>query len=233
MLLSRLVYEAVKNVKYLDDTEFTLEAFRKGDFVDDLDYANSINNAFTPINEAIHRLSDLGKIRHRIATVEISTTTGTIDFSSVEEVVNHPIKEILSVFVYSNAGDDYITFPFREVGVNKIQLVGARLYAGISVNIEYIEDIPMFSLNDYNYPSTVYDETEDEESYRDVELRDYGINDTMASYIIEYTKGALFEPIAPEIANMHTTRAEQYFADLPIQQTSFYQKEIRKTHSIL
>lgn len=229
MKLSELVFNVVKNVKYMSDTEFTLDAFRQGDFDDDLDYANSINNAFLPINEAIHRLSDLGKIRHRIVSTGVPSSTGTIDFSGLEEVIEHPIKEILSVFIYSKNGDNYLTFPFREVSEAKVKLVNATVPANYAVYMEYVEDMKWFSKEDYDYSN--YDAA-DESSYTDVELKDYGISNTMASYIMEYSKGVLFEPIAPEIANMHITRAEQYFSDLPEQQTSFYQKEINKTYRI-
>ena len=67
MLLSQLVFQAVKNVKYIDDTDFNVDDFRIGTYIinRDLDYINSINNVFAPLNEAIHRLSDRGKIKNK------------------------------------------------------------------------------------------------------------------------------------------------------------------------
>ncbi len=79
MQLSKLVYEVVKNVKYLEDTGFTYEAFVRGEYDNDLDYKNSINNAFSPINEAIHRLSDRNKIKHKIELIGKANNNGIID----------------------------------------------------------------------------------------------------------------------------------------------------------
>ncbi len=54
----------------------------------------------------------------------------------------------------------------------------------------------------------------------------------MCSYIIEYAAGRLLEPIAPELANMHITRSEQYFDDLEEQQTPFSQNKITTKYRI-
>jgi len=40
------------------------------------------------------------------------------------------------------------------------------------------------------------------------------------------------EPIAPELANLHLTRAEQYFNDLDTRQTSFHQKQVTRKYRI-
>ena len=58
MKLSKLVYEVVKSVSFNDDTNFTYDGFIRGQYDNDFQYAVAINNAFTPISTAIHRLSD-------------------------------------------------------------------------------------------------------------------------------------------------------------------------------
>ena len=81
MKLSELVYECVKNVKYLDDPNFTYESFMLGDYDNDMDYSNSINNVFTPLNTAIHRLSDRRKIKNEIVFLGALPINRTFDIS--------------------------------------------------------------------------------------------------------------------------------------------------------
>ena len=69
MLLSRLVYNAIKSVKYLDDKNFTYDGFKKGDFDDDVDYSSEINNVYDSLNRVIHELSDAHKIPFKVAKV--------------------------------------------------------------------------------------------------------------------------------------------------------------------
>ena len=85
-----------------------------------------------------------------------------------------------------------------------------------------VQDIKRFNKSDF------YKRIDDEgnEEVKDIELKDYGITDTMTSYIIEFVKGLLLETIAPEMANMHRVYAEQYFDDLEEQQTLFNQNKV-------
>ena len=220
MQLSELVYNIVKNVKYLEDNNFSYEAFVQGDFDHDMDYANSINNAFTPLNEAIHRLSDLNKIKHKIEALSKPNNSGIIDLGPIA----YDIKTIINVFTISNG--DYSRVQYREFGRDKIMLLNYNPNA--DYYIEYMQDIKHFSRSDIY----VYEVENEMLEQHDVDLAKYGITNTMCSYIIEYCQGRLLEPIAPELANMHLTRAEQYFSDLDTQQTSFFQKSVKKTYRI-
>lgn len=216
MKLSQLAYNCVKGVKYLDDSSFTYEAFRRGDFDNDLDYSNSINNVFGALNRAVHRLSDLDKIPFKVAE-NIVPVDMVVDLSDL------PIKAIQSVFVF--VGDDYRRLDYREFGQGKIRLLGQ--FQPEKVNVEYSEDIKHFDSDDWKY-ETELDQEQDllVEEY-DIDLKkDYGISDTMCSYIEEYVKGVLFEDVSPSLANMHVTRAEQYFANLPDCQTTFHQTRV-------
>lgn len=210
MKLSEITYQVVKNAKYLEDPGFTYEAFIEKEYDDDQDYALSINNAMATINEAIHRLSDRNKIAFRVASL------GTPDSNIVDiSALSNSIKKIKSMFYME--GGDYETVGFREYGVGFVFIERLRkkpLY------IQYVQDIKAFRMSD------IYD------SEKDIELANVGINDTMCDYIVEYAQGKLQETIAPEIANMHITRAEQYFDDLEEQQTAFSQKVIAKKYRI-
>lgn len=209
MKLSELTYQVVKNVKYLEDAGFTYEAFVNGDYDADQDYSNSINNAISPINEAIHRLSDRNKILFKV--VPLGVPNGALlDISQVKN-----IKKVKSVF-YAR-GSEYMRVGFREYGGDYIMLESVLK---CPIFIEYIEDIPSFHKND------VYDPE------KDIDLRTKGISETMCDYIIEYAQGKLQEPIAPELANLHVTRAEQYFDDLEEQQTGFSQTVVQKKFGI-
>lgn len=220
MQLSKLVYEVVKNVKYLEDTGFTYEAFVRGEYDNDLDYKNSINNAFSPINEAIHRLSDRNKIKHKIELIGKANNNGIIDLGTLA----YDINKIINVFSLLNG--DYVHVEFREFGKDKL-LVTSN--SDNELYLEYIQDICHFSKEDIYF----FTDNNNIIEKKDVDLKkDYGITETMCSYIIEYAAGRLLEPIAPELANMHITRSEQYFDDLEEQQTPFSQNKITTKYRI-
>lgn len=220
MRLSKLVYEVVKNVKYLEDTGFTYEAFVRGEYDNDLDYKNSINNAFSPINEAIHRLSDRNKIKHKIELIGKANNNGIIDLGTLA----YDINKIINVFSLLNG--DYVHVEFREFGKDKL-LVTSN--SDNELYLEYIQDICHFSKDDIYF----FTDNNNIIEKKDVDLKkDFGITETMCSYIIEYAAGRLLEPIAPELANMHITRSEQYFDDLEEQQTPFSQNKITTKYRI-
>lgn len=210
MKLSELAYQVVKNVKYLEDAGFTYNSFINGDYDADQDYSNSINNAITPINEAIHRLSDRNKILYQIVSYGVPKDA-LLNISQLS--IN--IKKIKSVF-YMN-GNQYLKVGYREYGKGFVFIQTVLNYP---LYIEYIEDIKNFDKEDiYN-------------SGNDIELGNLGISETACSYIIEYAQGKLQEAIAPELANMHITRAEQYMEDLEEQQTAFNQEVVAKKYGI-
>lgn len=229
MKLSLLAYQVVKNIKYLQDFNFTYEAFRKGEYNNDSDYSNSINNLFAPINEAIHRLSDMQKIKTVIDFVGVLENK---NFLSLKPITKN-IKSIVSVFYMYN--NQYCKVDFRELGADKLLILNTNLIpSNATFYVQYFEDIKHFSPLDIAYVEQVntddYSITILEDN--DVELKDYGITDTMCSYIIEYCQGKLQETIAPELANLHLTRSEQYFNDLESQQTFFEQSSIRNMYRI-
>lgn len=209
MKLSEITYQVVKNVKYLDDTGFTYEAFMNGDYDGDQDYAMSFNNAMAPINEAIHRLSDRNKIAFRVASLGIPSNS-LVEISHLKH-----IKKIKSLFYMDNG--DFEVVGFREYGKG---LVFIERVLKKQLHIQYIEDIPSFSMSDIR------------EEEHDIDLESIGITETMCDYIVEYAQGKLQEPIAPELANMHVTRAEQYFDDLDEQQVVFSQKLVTRKFRI-
>ena len=217
--LSELVYEIVKNVKYLDDPGFTYESFIAGEYDNDIDYSNSINNVFTPLNTAIHRLSDRNKLKNKVVILS-PVEKGFIDISAISS----DIKTIKNIFYFTNKGE-YTKVSHREFGRDKLLINNGNPLT--VYYMEYIQDIPRFKRKDFYYRKI--EGTEEVESM-DIDLKYYGINNTMVDYIVEYCKGMLFENIAPEIANLHLTRAEQYFDDLDNQQTLFSQKAVQSKY---
>ena len=67
---------------------------------------------------------------------------------------------------------------------------------------------------------------------KDVNLKDFGITETMCSYIIEYVKGNLLEIIDPSLAMVYLNRAEEYMADLKEYQTNFNQRKVRNVFRV-
>lgn len=220
MKLSELVYLTVKEVKRLQDNEFLYEAFRRGDFDSEIDYIDSINNAFNPINRAIHRLSDRHKIPFK--TVVLNTT---------QNIVSLPqdVKSVVNV-VYLRHDGNYVNVPYRNLNGKEIQILG-NMKDGAAFLVEYIEDIPNFKRSDYYYEEDKNGKLIEDKCF-DIELADYGIDETMCSYIEEYAMGYLFELIDPQIAVFHKNTAEQYFNDLDNLTTTFNQNLVYKKYGM-
>lgn len=204
MKLSKLVYLCVKNAIYYDDASFTYEQFLEGRHDGDPDYATNIQNAFGPINEAIMRLGDLERIPYRVE--DVIATDGFFPKSTLLK----PCRSIVGVATMRNG--EVHALPFSEVG-NRIYVQGI---CDGKLLCEYKEDIEPFGTYSYNY-DYVPNETGGYSLFgepSDVELKDHNISDAMCNAIIEYAKGNLNEQVAAELANMHLTRAEQYFANI-------------------
>ena len=219
MKLSELVFHCVKNVIYRDDTSFYYENFLEGNFNDDVDYAANIFNAFAPINEAIARLSDLERIPYRVE--ECNIVDNIIDLNKCK----YPVKEVVGVAENSWQGLQVVEH--RPFGLGKVYIPNYNNYA--ETFIEYKEDIPYFSNLDYSYTKNSNYELKE---ITDVNLRDYGISDSMCNYIIEYVMGRLYEPISAEIANMHISRSEQYFNGIRHASSAFVQKQVKNVFSV-
>ena len=226
MLLSKLVFLCVKNVIYLDDDSFNYDGFLQEDFDSDIDYATNINNVFSPLNEAISRLNDLERIPYQIREVHIAADR-TIDLSVCKRTVgNHEVgvKRVVGV-AQINSNGTYKKLAHTSFGKDKIRVISP--YSPTSaIFVEYKENIPVFDRTDL---VSVQPDEEDE----NIDLfNEFGIDEGMAQFIIEYVQGKLLEPIAPELANMHITRAEAYFANIGAVQPSFPQQRVETTYKV-
>jgi hypothetical protein len=223
MKLSKLAYLCIKNVVYFDDSSFTYEEFLKGTFKDSPDYSVNINNVYTPLNEAIARLSDLERIPYRIEEFEVNN-----NFIDLTNRTGKPqIKEVLGVAKMTSMGT-FRKVEHRKFGIDKLFV--SDLFSPLKkVFVEYKEDIPTF--NDSYIPTYDYSISDFDYS-KDKEMREYGITDSMCNYIIEYVSGRLQEPINADISNMHITRAEQYFANMKPTTSAFAQKVVRNTYRV-
>lgn len=225
MKLSKLVYLSIKNVILYDDESFDYNSFIQGKFNGHPDYATSINNVFSAINQAISRLNDLERLPYRVDKITLNDYAFSI--SEFEETNEHNIKEIVAIAYVDNYG--HITpLPFKEVGDKVIVSCGT---SNLEVSVEYKEDILFIEGESYyyEYASSTDDEGELELlASKDIELRDYGIKDQTCNMIVEYVKGVLNEPVAAELANMHITRAEQYFANLNPVRSAFEQTIVQR-----
>lgn len=109
MLLSKLVYEAIKNVIYYDDASFTYDEFMKGTFDESPDYVNQINNILTPINEALSRLSDLERVPYKVIEVNVTNKVITLPDDCKEVVaVGLIARNGIKTYEYLNMGADKI-----------------------------------------------------------------------------------------------------------------------------
>ncbi len=225
MNLSKLVYLSIKNAIYYDDASFSFDNFKKDLFNGDPDYATNINNVFLPLNEAIARLSDLERIPYK--TIEISQNDFengfyVINLRTLEQRNNIKIKEVINVVKIPS----YEKIEHKNMGIDKILLMNR--FGIYNLYMEVKEDIPHFDSTSYYYKK---DDEDTLEEY-DVNLADYGINDSMCNYIMEYVMGRLTEQISPEIANMHITRAEQYFANIKPNNSNLTQRQVKNVYKI-
>ena len=211
MLLSEIDYEIIKSVSFSEDLGFNIHSFRENEYTKDPEYINAINNVWTPLNMAIHRLSDRRKIPTKIAQLTLN--------GNIANYGELNVKSIVSIFYLKN--NDYDRVDYRNFGDNQLLINNIQKYP---LYIEYYEDIKNFSSHDINY---------DEFETRDIDLKKYGINDTMCSYVIEYSKGKLLELLDPNLANWHLSDAEQYMQDLEDQKSFFSQKKVSTTFKVL
>ena len=170
MYLSRLIYECVKNVIYLGDEGFTYESFVAGDYDNNLDYATSINNVFTPLNKAIHRLSDRNKIKNKVVGIGMVGVNGLAEISDYSK----DIKKITNVFSLSSNGM-YFRNEFREYGRDKIVIMNPS--SSSVYYMEYMQDIKHFTRDDFFKKEIADNEYEE----RDIDLKEYGITESIFS----------------------------------------------------
>ena len=210
MLLSKLVYLCVKSAILFDDKDFTYEAFVEGSYDEDPDYSQNINNIFIPINEAIARLSDTEKIPYVVNGIDFSDLEDKIvlPFSKLEK----PVKQIISVAQLY--GGQYRTLAWRPFGQNQI-LISSYIDPSKKIYVEYKEDVKHFDSTNFNE-----------------DMKDYGITDSMCNFIMEYSQGRLTENVSADLANMHITRSEQYFANISFVTSAFNQENVESVFTI-
>ena len=221
MKLSRLVYEVVKATLKLGNTEFTYHAFREKQFDGTVDYSSDIDNSYIEINQAIQRLQDLKRIPLKIEQFKCGNDL-VFDFKEL----NLNIKDIKNIVSIDKTTGDYTNIPYRNLGVEKVYLLDTSV-RNKELFVEYEEDIPNFTSDDFDYSNYATDGT-----YEDIDLKDYGISESMAFKIIKYATARLFSKIDPQIAAREETLAEQYFTDLPTYATAFFQNKILKKYKV-
>lgn len=208
MKLSRLLFECVKDSINIPNTNFNEYSFLNGDFDNNKDYVNQISGALGAINLALSRLQDSNKIPY--STEEILAENNIIDFDK-GEIIN-------IVKLYKNS---YKRYSFRTLQ-NGTQYIIFSLDTPQNLLVEYKPTIPHFVGTDIKKVEINGNKVVDE----NIELKDYGISDVMCNYIKEFVRGQLLEYIAPDLANLHNNRAEQYFQDIKQTSTNFYQSNV-------
>lgn len=211
MKLTKLLYNIVKNVVLYDDTSFTYTNFINGQFHNSSDYGTFINNMYAPLNEAISRLSDLGKLNNIVVDVQV----GSDGIVLLSDELKESLKEVVNVVEISNGS--YKILPYSMFDSTTIFL---NEYSNNKTHkLEYKQDIPYFNSD--------YFTTTDE-----VDLKTYGITDSMCNYIIEYAQAKLLEQIEPNLANNHRIIAESYFNNINDKKNAFSQRVISHKYSI-
>ena len=118
MLLSEMAFEIVKSVSFSDDLGFNIDSFRSGEYLTDPEYINAINNVFTPLNMAIHRLSDRRKLQTKIEPLILE--------GNIANFEGLKVKSIVSIFYLKN--NDYEKVEYRNFGKNKVLITRVQNY---------------------------------------------------------------------------------------------------------
>lgn len=233
MNLSELAYRSIKEAIYLDDSGFTLEAYKDGTYYESPEYGIQINNVYSPINEALNRLSDLEKLPYNVVEIdkqhiEKGDDAYIVDYSYIKRTVTGcsqdiPVKEVINVAL--KIGSRFIKIEAKPFGLNKL-ILGDDYNENYKLYIEYKEDLPYFTEKE----AGVYPYNEEETG--DIDLRDFGITNAMCSYIMEYAMAKLSEDVDPSLSNLHLTRAEQYFANIRCVTSALNQTLVYKKYSI-
>lgn len=214
MKISRLLFECVKDSINIPNTNFNEYSFLNGDFNNSKDYVNQISGALSAINLALSRLQDSNKIPY--STKVVNPTAKVINFED-GDIIN-------IVQVYS---DTYKRIPFRTMTNGKDYMLLCNDLPN-SLLIEYRATIPHFT--EEHIMGITIDEESNTVIDKNLDLRYYGVSDIMCDYVKEFVKGQLNEFIAPDLANLHNNRAEQYFQNLKSYTTSFTQTNVSNKH---
>ena len=214
MKLSYLVYECVKDSINMGDTNFNYYSFLAGDYNNNKDYINQIAGVFNALNLAFSRLYDNNKIAYFTELVEL-----------VQRVLSFDKGSIVNIARLTSIGG-YERLAFRTMGNAKEYYVMGGFALPTNIIVEYKKAIPHFTRRDIQECTLDYENKVIIED-TNLELDDYGITAPMISYIKEFVRGQLLEYIAPDLANMHNNRAEQYFQDLENATTAFVQPRVK------
>lgn len=152
--------------------------------------------------------------------------------------------ETIRISKNKNSGDIYSKVDIIcSSKVNCDNLIGGLLYDRKAIinnsvfsdeldkiYIEYKQEIPHFSDSDILPREEVIDKTTGLSSKtgkdNNLDLRTYGINNSVFTYIKEFVKGQLYSVVDPKTAELYNQRAENYFSDLPTYHTQHAQQRV-------
>lgn len=215
MRLSKLAFECVKNTINLPTNKnLNYISFLRGEYDSIRDYTLQIGGVFTALNLAIARLVTYNKIAFLTETI-------TIEPRRLYQIVKFEKGQVVNIVVITS--DGYRRVEFRNLNA-KEYMVSLATNKETEALVEYRPHLPFFTLEDIRISDIA---TEVIYNENDIELTDLGITDLMCNYLIEFVKGQLLEPMDANLASLHTSRAEQYLAQMPTYSTSFYQKNTR------
>ena len=95
------------------------------------------------------------------------------------------------------------------------------------IYIEYKKLIPQFNTNDLRKIELDKDNLLIVSDTNIDLLEEYNITNEMCNYLKEFAKSIILENIAPELANNHNIRAEQYLNGIENVYSEFAQTEIK------
>lgn len=216
MKLSELVYEIVRDSISLPNTNFNYASFINGEYSDKKDYRFQIAGVFNALNLGLSRLYSYDKIPYSMLVVNHKNST-PLPFDKA-------LGEVISVARLSNNGFERLKFRILNIG-NK-QEIHIFKNGDFKVYVEYKKSIPQFSQDDIKKM-----ELDIENELRPIDtnidlLSEYNITNEMCNYLKEFAKSIILENIAPELANNHNIRAEQYLNGIADNYSQFLQTGI-------
>lgn len=216
MKLSELVYEIVRDSISLPNNNFGYASFVNGDYSDKKDYRLQIAQVFNALNLGLSRLYSYDKIPYFIEETQYNN----------EPIIFEKNKgEIKNVVRLSSNKFEKIRFKILNVANSqKIILLGCN---NSKIYIEYKKLIPQFNTNDLRKIELDKDNLLIVSDTNIDLLEEYNITNEMCNYLKEFAKSIILENIAPELANNHNIRAEQYLNGIENVYSEFAQTEIK------
>lgn len=225
LLLSRLAYEAIRGAVTIGGTDFSYDAYTKGEaYRDNMDWTEKEGKAWEGINHALARLSDYDRLPLFQLKEQVSSASGF-------QVLPIPegCKRVQNVFSQDSGG--YETYPFSTT--NDEIILNAKTWKD-ALYVEYSKFFPHFSSLDVVPTLSIGDEDPEKPGTiisvytdRNIDLAEqYHLTSEGFDYAKLMAEAEILRVADPSRANDLINIAENYFNDMDTYRPSHRQRKV-------